>query len=202
MVWPRPRAAASRLRGKDIYKDREAAIRTIGLIFQNPDHQLIFPTVEEEIAFGLESLVGDKKLARQQARQFLTSFGKAHWAERSTFALSQGQRHLVCLMAVLAMQPRTIILDEPFAGLDWPTSRHLFGWLSKLDQQLLLVTHDIETVRDFDRIIWLEEGRVVEDGAPNLVIPAYKAAMQALAEEADMDDLDWTKADTVSGGQG
>lgn len=171
--------------GTDIYNDRQAAINTIGLIFQNPDHQIIFPTVEEEVAFGLESLLGDKKEAIAKAKDFLARFGKSHWAEKSTFALSQGQRHLVCLMAVLAMEPKTILLDEPFAGLDWPTSHRLFAWLEKLDQQLVLVTHDIEQVRAFDRIIWLEEGRVAMDDKPEIVVPAYLAAMRALAEEED-----------------
>lgn len=171
--------------GTDIYKDRKAAISTIGLIFQNPDHQIIFPTVEEEVAFGLESLLGDKKAALKRARDFLAHFGKSHWAEKSTFALSQGQRHLVCLMAVLAMEPKTILLDEPFAGLDWPTSHRLFAWLEKLDQQLVLVTHDIEQVRDFDRIIWLEDGRIEMDGKPDTIVPAYLSTMRALAERED-----------------
>lgn len=184
--------------GTDIYKDRQTAISTIGLIFQNPDHQIIFPTVEEEVAFGLESLLGDKKEAIARARDFLMRFGKSHWAEKSTFALSQGQRHLVCLMAVLAMEPKTILLDEPFAGLDWPTSHRLFAWLEKLDQQLVLVTHDIEQVRDFDRIIWLEEGRVEMDGKPEAVVPAYLAVMQKLAESED-ETLDFASPPAANG---
>ena len=82
-------------------------------------------------------------------------------AERSTFAMSQGQRHLVCLMAVLAMQPKVILLDEPFAGLDLPTTRRLYAWLDALEQQLVLVTHDIDHLNSFDRILWLEQGRVL-----------------------------------------
>ena len=178
-----------RIHGVDVDKDREAAIRTIGLIFQNPDHQIIFPTVEEEIAFGLENLGRSKPEARVRARQCLAAFGRGHWAERSTFALSQGQRHLVCLMAVLAMEPKVILLDEPFAGLDWPTAHHLFHWLDRLDQQLILVTHEIERLETYDRLIWLEAGQVVGDGKPSEVLPAYRAAMQQHLETLDLDGL-------------
>ncbi len=171
----------------DVLEDRTAAIKTIGLIFQNPDHQIIFPTVEEEIAFGLESLLGNKEEARHRAQTFLGSFGRSDWAERNTFSLSQGQRHLVCLMAVLAMQPSVILLDEPFAGLDLPTTRHLFAWLDALEQQVLLVTHDIDEVDQFDRIIWLEKGAVQADGPPRDVIPAYREAMERLIDSPDQD---------------
>lgn len=181
-----PQEGAITINDVDVLANREKAIRTIGLIFQNPDHQIIFPTVEEEVAFGLESLLGNKKAAKDEARAFLARFGRLDWAERNTFALSQGQRHLVCLMAVLAMQPAVILLDEPFAGLDMPTTHRLFAWLQSLEQQIVLVTHDIEQIRAFDRVIWIEQGQIAGDGTPDDVLPAYKAAMQshcALAEE-------------------
>ena len=181
-----PQSGSVKVHGVDVYKDREDAIRTIGLIFQNPDHQIIFPTVEEEIAFGLESLCGNKKQARAEARDFLHRFGRPDWAERSTFAMSQGQRHLVCLMAVLAMQPKVILLDEPFAGLDLPTTRRLYAWLDALEQQLVLVTHDIDHLNSFDRILWLEQGRVLADGSPSEVLPAYYEAMEALVTSDDL----------------
>lgn len=172
--------------GADPHKDRGAALRSIGLIFQNPDHQIIFPTVEEEIAFGLESLTGDKREARDRARAVLARFGRQDWAEKGTYMLSQGQRHLVCLLSVLAMEPHVIIADEPFAGLDMPTAHQLFQWLDGLEQQLVLVTHDIDRLSHFDQIVWLEEGKVEMTGAPETVLPAYSARMQKLAREADL----------------
>lgn len=180
-----PEVGQVRVHGVDIAKDRKKAIRTIGLIFQNPDHQIIFPTVEEEIAFGLESLSGDRKAARIKARDFLESFGRLDWAERGTFTLSQGQRHLVCLMAVLAMEPKAVLLDEPFAGLDWPTTRRLYRWLDALDQQVVLVTHDIDHLESYDRIIWLEKGQLVGDGTPAEILPAYREQMERLVFSDD-----------------
>ncbi|WP_321449447.1 ABC transporter ATP-binding protein [uncultured Cohaesibacter sp.] len=180
-----PEAGQIRVHGVDIAKDRKKAIETIGLIFQNPDHQIIFPTVEEEIAFGLESLSGNRKQAREGARSFLASFGRLDWAERGTFTLSQGQRHLVCLMAVLAMQPKAVLLDEPFAGLDWPTTRRLYHWLDGLEQQVVLVTHDIDHLESYDRILWLEKGQLIADGAPADVLPAYREKMERLVFSDD-----------------
>lgn len=189
-----PDQGAITVNGIDVAKDRSKAISTIGLIFQNPDHQIIFPTVEEEIAFGLESQLGDKKQAIEKANAILTTFQRSHWASLGTHMLSQGQRHLVCLMAVLAMQPSVILLDEPYAGLDWPTSAALYQWLEKLDQQLLLITHDLGHLKKFDRIIWLDEGKITMDGEPDTVLAAYAAQMhlrsnQDLAPDQDAKPL-------------
>nr|WP_321457860.1 ABC transporter ATP-binding protein [uncultured Cohaesibacter sp.] len=175
-----PQSGEILVHGVDIAKDRKRAIETIGLIFQNPDHQIIFPTVEEEIAFGLESLSGNRKEARKTARAFLQSFGRLDWAERGTFTLSQGQRHLVCLMAVLAMQPKAVLFDEPFAGLDWPTTRRLYRWLDELEQQVVLVTHDIDHLESYDRILWLEKGQLIADGSPSDILPKYREQMERL----------------------
>ena len=180
-----PAAGRIHVHGVAIAKDRKRAIETIGLIFQNPDHQIIFPTVEEEIAFGLENLSGDRKQARLDARAFLDGFGRLDWAERSTFSLSQGQRHLVCLMAVLAMQPKAVLLDEPFAGLDWPTTKRLYHWLDELEQQVILVTHDIDHLESYDRILWLEKGQLIADGAPADILPAYREQMEQLVFAED-----------------
>ncbi|MCT4657360.1 MAG: energy-coupling factor ABC transporter ATP-binding protein [Cohaesibacter sp.] len=180
-----PKEGEIRVSGVDVCNDRAKAITTIGLIFQNPDHQIIFPTVEEEIAFGLENLTGSRTKALKKAHEVLETFGKGHWAEWGTYSLSQGQRHLVCLMAVLAMKPKTILLDEPFAGLDWPTSHVLFKWMDRLEQQVILVTHDLDRLNGFERVIWLEEGKVAMDGPADKVLAAYRAEMELICGKED-----------------
>ncbi len=164
--------------GIDVVKDRRAAIRTVGILFQNPDHQIIFPTVEEELAFGLRQMGQAKADAREGARGMLARFGRAGWAERPVTALSQGQRHLVCLMAVLAMAPRVIVLDEPFAGLDIPTTRALRRHLEALEAQVIHVSHDLGALAGYDRVIWLEGGTVAGDGPARDTLAAYRAAME------------------------
>ena len=164
--------------GVDVVKDRKAAIRTVGILFQNPDHQIIFPTVEEELAFGLRQTGQAKAAARDGARAMLARFGREGWAERPVTALSQGQRHLVCLMAVLAMAPRVIVLDEPFAGLDIPTTRALQRHLDDLDAQVIHVSHDLAALERYDRVIWLEGGAVAGDGPAGETLAAYATAME------------------------
>ncbi|MCY4101599.1 MAG: ABC transporter ATP-binding protein [Rhodobacteraceae bacterium] len=79
----------------DVYSDRKNAIRTIGMVFQNPDHQIIFPTVLQELAFGLNNIGHTRDEANKFALRILENFGKSHWAERPVSTLSEGQKHLV-----------------------------------------------------------------------------------------------------------
>ncbi|TYO90671.1 energy-coupling factor ABC transporter ATP-binding protein [Oceanicella actignis] len=181
-----PDAGRVLLGGADPARDRAAALERVGIIFQNPDHQIIFPTVEEEIAFGLEQQGRPRAQARAAARAALAAHGRAHWAERPCAALSEGEKHLVCLIAVLAMAPRTIVLDEPYAGLDIPTSRRLHRVLDALEQRVVLVTHDPAALARYDRVIWLEQGRVRADGPAGPVLAAFAQEMERLgALDAD-----------------
>ncbi|MCC7322041.1 MAG: ABC transporter ATP-binding protein [Rubellimicrobium sp.] len=166
-----------RLGGIDPATDRPAAIARIGLLFQNPDHQIIFPTVEEELSFGPREAGLPRAEVALRVRATLARFGREDWLSRHVQTLSQGQRQLLCLMAVLAMEPGTILLDEPFAGLDLATTTRLHAILGALPQRLLHVTHDLGALAGYDRVIWLDEGRVAGDGAPAPVIAAYRAAM-------------------------
>lgn len=171
-----------RVNGEDIYSNRAAALDHIGIIFQNPDHQIIFPTVEEEIAFGLQQKGQNKTTAHLNARVFLRQHGRGHWAGRPTQALSQGERHYLCLMAVLAMGPRVLLLDEPYAGLDIPSSMQLHRALDALDQQVILVSHDLDVLEGYGRVLWIEGGEVVEDGPPKTVLRKYRTEMQRKGE--------------------
>lgn len=175
-----------RIAGVDVAKDRKAALRQVGILFQNPDHQIIFPTVEEEIAFGLLQMGQSKTEAAAGVAATLAQFDKTHWAPAAIHQLSQGQRQLVCLMSVLAMQPRLIILDEPFAGLDLPTALHLRRVLDGLDVTLVVITHDPDVVRGYDRVLWLEGGAIAQDGPPGEVLPVFKARMQQIGDGDDL----------------
>ncbi len=183
-----PTAGVVRVGGIDVVEDRRSAIRATGILFQNPDHQIIFPTVEEELAFGVSQLGSARAEAREAAHGVLRRFDRAHWAERSIHTLSQGQRHLVCLMAVLVMQPRVIVLDEPFAGLDIPTSRALSRYLGGLDQQIVHITHEPSALAGHDRVLWLERGEIRSDDLPDKVLPEFRAAMEDSDDRSDLTD--------------
>ncbi len=173
----------------DPFNDRKAAVREIGLLFQNPDHQIIFPTVIEELVFGLRQLGQNKSQAHQEAIKVLQEFGKEHWENVHTASLSQGQKHLVCLMAVVAMQPNLIILDEPFAGLDIPTKRQLQRYLDSFPGALIHISHDPNDLEGYDHLLWLDEGQVAAYGSADDVLPAYLEEMYRLGESDDISDL-------------
>ena len=183
-----PDAGAVRVEGADPFRDRKATLAALGILFQNPDHQILFPTVEEELAFGLVQQGVPAATAAAQVAGLLAAEGRAHWAKAPVSTLSQGQRHYLCLLAVLLMQPRTILLDEPLAGLDLPTQARLARRFAALPQRLVTITHDPRVLADADRVLWLEAGRIVADGPPAEVIAAFTAEMARIgARDADAD---------------
>lgn len=155
--------------------------RKVGFIFQNPDHQIIFPTVAEEIAFSLEQAGMPRREAAKEAVPALARFERAHWAERPVHALSEGEKQFLCIIAVLVMRPALLILDEPFSSLDLPTRRRLETLIAGLNQQVILVAHELDAFAGYDRVVWLHGGRLRGDGPPGEVIPAYRAFAEALA---------------------
>ncbi len=171
-----------RIDGVDVSKDRKRAIDTVGLVFQNPDHQIIFPTVGEEIAFGLQNQGMSRERAQLRANEFLGEFGRAGWAGRAVHTLSQGQRHLVCLLAAMAMRPSLLVLDEPFTGPDAPTVRQLHRELNRFEGRVLLISHDCSTLLGYDRVIWLHRGRVRQDGGADAVLAAYETETSRLGD--------------------
>jgi len=178
-----------RIAGVDVQNNRRGALGAVGILFQNPDHQIIFPTVAEELAFGLQQMGLDKAEVAQRTRQTLERFGKVSWQDAAIHQLSQGQRQLVCLMAILAMAPRVIILDEPFAGLDIPTAMHLTRVLDAADAALVHITHDPTTVEHYDHVLWVEGGAEQMQGAASTVIPAFVAAMHEHGARDDLTDI-------------
>ena len=183
-----PDAGTVRVEGIDPFKDRKATLSALGILFQNPDHQILFPTVEEELAFGLAQQGLPQPQALERANAALASDGRSAWAKAPVSTLSQGQRHYLCLLSVLLMEPRTILLDEPLAGLDLPTQARLSRRFAALPQRLITITHDPAVLADADRVLWLESGRIAADGPPAEVIPAFTAEMARIGEQdADAD---------------
>ena len=169
--------------GTEVAKKRKEAIKKVGIIFQNPDHQIIFPTVGEELRFGLTQLGLNKNEADLKVIACLKKYDKVDWFERSISTLSQGQKHLVCLLSVLLMKPRVLLLDEPFTGIDIPTQLKLEHYLSSLKQTIIHVSHMPETFADYQRLIWMDEGVVQADGTPKTVIKKYRTAMKNYDEK-------------------
>ena len=184
-----PTSGQVRVMGVDVFRERRSALEVIGILFQNPEHQIIFPRVSEEIAFGLRQQGLTKAQAAERCEAVLGSFDKAHWRDAPVSALSQGQKHLLCMMAVLAMRPRLLILDEPYAGLDIPTRRQLRRYLRRADTGVFHISHDPDDLEDCDELFWLDRGAIRARGTPARVLPDFTAEMTRLGDLDDIADV-------------
>ena len=143
-------------------------------MFQNPDNQIVYPIVSEDLEFGLKNLKlpEDERQARIDAA--LNRFGIAHLAERFTHELSGGEKQLVALAGVLVMRPKLIVFDEPTTLLDLWNAKAVKAAIDALDEHVVLVTHDLDLLKDFDRVILIEEGGIAADADPGTVIARYR----------------------------
>lgn len=145
-----------------------------GLLFQNCDHQLLFPTVMEELCFGA------LQLGRRDAKKCAQILARNHNADYllhlAIDELSEGQKQLVCLLAVLMDRPETVLLDEPFTGLDHRLTGRFMQTLLRLPQRLIVATHRLELLESFEEVIWIEGGRVQMQGPADAVLPAYSGS--------------------------
>jgi len=148
--------------------------RPVGLVFQNPDHQILFPTVLEELTFGLTERGVPPKEAKVRAQEVALRYDASELLKLATHELSAGQKTLVCILAVLLDQPSTLLLDESFSHLDLITSRQMARVVRECPVRVLLSTHQTHLLQDFEEIIWLDRGTVQMQGSPNDVLKAYE----------------------------
>jgi cobalt/nickel transport system ATP-binding protein len=135
--------------------------RRVGLLFQETDDQLFCPTVAEDVAFGPLNLGKPRASVRQIVAETLESVGLASYEDRITYRLSSGEKRLVALATVLAMQPDVLLLDEPTAGLDEPSTERLTTLLAGLPQAMLVVSHHRDLLRRTnDSVLELRDGRL------------------------------------------
>ena len=145
-------------------KDFRDVRRRIGLLFQDADDQLFSPTVLEDVAFGPLNLGKSKKEALHIARNTLTFLGLDGFENRITFKLSGGEKRLVSLATVLAMEPEILLLDEPINGLDMKTKAKLKEIMSGINLSYLLISHDFDFLAEIvDAIYTMEDGKILLD---------------------------------------
>ncbi len=138
--------------------------RRIGLLFQDADDQLFSPTVLEDVAFGPLNLGKSRDEAVDIARNTLKSLGLSGFEDRITYKLSGGEKKLVSLATVLAMEPEVLLLDEPISGLDDETKATLNNVLSDLDLSYILISHDLDFLFEIaDPIYTMENGKIILD---------------------------------------
>jgi cobalt/nickel transport system ATP-binding protein len=139
----------------------------IGLVFQNPNEQLFCPTVAQDVAFGPHNLGLSRDEVDARVAQALATTGVAHLRNRVPHHLSGGEKRMVAIAGVLAMQPRLMLYDEPDANLDMRARRRLLTFLHQSQETFVLASHDAALLVDVcHRLLVIEEGRIVADGEP------------------------------------
>jgi ABC-type cobalt transport system, ATPase component len=160
--------------GLDTSADGEAVRGQVGFIFQNPQNQIILPILREDIELGLRG----RKLTRGQMQDrvngVLARFSIGHLANRRGHELSGGELQLAALASVLVTEPSIVILDEPTNQLDLRNRALVERTLRALDEDVLVISHDLPLIEDFDRVLLFHEGRVVADGKPGEVVDEYR----------------------------
>lgn len=143
----------------------------VGMVFQNPDNQLIATSVEEDTAFGPENLGIAPSMIRQRVAEALQSVGMAAFKDRAVHLLSGGQKQRVAIAGVMAMHPKVLVLDEPTAMLDPRGRQEVMAAIHRLNQEegitVVHITHIMEEALQADRIIVMEEGQIVMTGRPS-----------------------------------
>ncbi len=148
--------------------------RSIGMVFQDADTQIVSDTVFDEVAFGLENLKESRSQINNKVTQVLKGLDLYHLKDRSPSTLSGGEKRKLAIAGVLVMSPEVIVFDEPFSNLDFPGSVLLLKTIIHLNNTghtIIIATHDIETIIcDTTRIIILEHGQIKEDGPPEIIV--------------------------------
>lgn len=163
--------------GLDVAEHGKEIRQKVGFVFSDAENQIVMPQVRDDVAFSLRRFKLPKAERNQRADAALNRFGLADRAEQSPHTLSGGQKQLLALAAVLVIDPVLIIADEPTTLLDLRNRDRIKREFAKLEQQLIVVTHDLELLSDFDRVICIDDHHVAADGTPDEVISFYRDLM-------------------------
>ncbi|WP_332761208.1 energy-coupling factor ABC transporter ATP-binding protein [Pseudarthrobacter sp.] len=161
--------------GADTVRAVRAVRRQVGFVFTDPLSQLVMPTGREDVELSLRRPVRHGAERRRLAEAALERLGLLPLADQSIYELSGGERQLMALAAVLAVNPAVLVLDEPSTLLDLRNRELLRRTLSGLDQQIVMSTHDLDLALEMDRVLVVEAGRVMFDGGPAAAVDAYRA---------------------------
>ena len=160
-------------------EDTEIEIkRRVGLVFQNPDNQLVASVVEEDVAFGPENLGHSPELIREEVDEALKAVDMYDYRNSTPHRLSGGQKQRVAIAGIIVMKPECIVLDEPTAMLDPKGRSEIIETIKKLNKQngitIVLITHFMEEAVDADRVVVLDDGEIVADSTPKEIFSNIK----------------------------
>jgi biotin transport system ATP-binding protein len=172
-----PSAGRVLVDGLDIRTAVREVRRRVGFVFQDPDAQIVHPTVAEDVAYGLENQGVPPAERAARVADVLERYDLAGHADHPAHLLSGGQKQLLAIAGVLVMRPARIVFDEPTTLLDLVNARRIARVIAELPQSVVVVTHDLDLLDGFDRVLVLDAGRVVEDGPAEQSVRAYRKLM-------------------------
>jgi biotin transport system ATP-binding protein len=172
-----PGRGTVRVDGLDTRSRGREVRRRVGVSFTDPHAQIVMPTVREDVAFGLRRRGLGKAVVRNRVDAALARYGLAGHADHPAHLLSGGQKQLLALTSVLVTEPDLLVLDEPTTLLDLRNAAVVSTVLAGLPQQVVLVTHHLELLDHFDRVLVFDRARVAYDGVPAAAIAHYRELM-------------------------
>lgn len=170
-----PKRGTVRVDGLDTARDGRSVRRRVGFVFQNPDVQIVYPTVAEDLAFGLKPFKLPKAEVAARVDAVLARYGLERYRNHPAHLLSGGEKQLLAIAAVLVTDPAHVVFDEPTTLLDRRNRRHVRAVIDGLAQTAIVITHDLDLLEGFDRVLVVEDGRIVADDTPAAAIAAYIA---------------------------
>ena len=169
--------------------------RNVGMVFQNPDNQIVANVVEEDVAFGPENLGIASPEIRNRVDRALKQVGMYEYREHAPHLLSGGQKQRIAIAGVIAMAPKCIVLDEPTAMLDPRGRREVIETVSKLNREkgitVVLITHHMDEAAKADRVVVLYKGKVAADGNPQAVFSQVELLHDIGLASPDSVELCW-----------
>ena len=153
--------------------------RTVGMVFQNPDNQIVANVVEEDVAFAPENLGVPSEEIQKRVDDALSAVGMSEFVRHAPHLLSGGQKQRIAIAGVLAMEPACIVLDEATAMLDPVGRREVLGTIHRLNREkgitVVLITHHMNEAEEADRVVVMDDGQVAMDGSPQEVFTQVEA---------------------------
>ncbi|WP_461175274.1 energy-coupling factor ABC transporter ATP-binding protein (plasmid) [Arthrobacter sp. Z1-9] len=169
-----PRRGSVLVDGVDTRKNAIQVRRRVGFMFSDANHQIIMPSVAEDVALGLRGQKLSKLEKADIVAEVLDRYGLLELSSHSAHLLSGGQKQMLALASVLVTQPDILICDEPTTLLDLHNVQIFLDTVENLSQQVILMTHHLEIIEDFDRVILMDRGQVHFDGSPQDAVAAYR----------------------------
>ncbi|NQD87311.1 ABC transporter ATP-binding protein [Paenarthrobacter sp. CM16] len=184
-----PSAGRVMVHGGNTVEDVRRVRGKVGFVFTDPLSQLVMPTGREDVELSLRRSIKNSTARAARAEMVLERFGLLHLADQSIYELSGGERQLLALAAVLAVDPAVLVLDEPSTLLDLRNRELLRETVAGLDQQVMMSTHDLDLALDMDRVLVVESGRIVFDGGAAEGVAVYRALCAAPLQDAPSGDV-------------